>query len=191
MQAVAMMSRCPEAGFGEEPFTEGRRKARCLIRVSKVTAGEAARPAAGNAKAYPYVVGVHYQCEASEREAAPASWVMDDGLVLRAFNPKYILDYFRCNGHHSWVSLGSVLLCYTGTEALCASYPEQVSILVIFLLALRLLLPKMLPAILDADESEDLVLFRRAILSSSATPTPSSPASYFFRRRLAPKVTLP
>ncbi|KAF0922170.1 hypothetical protein E2562_027769 [Oryza meyeriana var. granulata] len=156
------------------------------MRVSKVTAGEAARPTAGNAKAYPYVVGVHCQCEASWREAAPASWVMDDGIVLRTFNPKYILDYWL-NGYHGWVSLGGVLLCYTVTEALFASYSEQVSISVIFLLALRLLPPKMLPAIPDADESEDLALFRRTILSSSATPTPSSAVSYFFRRRLAPK----
>uniref|UniRef100_A0A0D9ZB34 Uncharacterized protein n=1 Tax=Oryza glumipatula TaxID=40148 RepID=A0A0D9ZB34_9ORYZ len=67
-----------------------------------------------------------------------------------------------------------------------------VSIPVIFLLAPRLLPPKTLPAIPDADESDDLALFRRAILSSSspssATPTPSSAASYFFRRRPAPKV---
>ncbi|KAF0922766.1 hypothetical protein E2562_001153 [Oryza meyeriana var. granulata] len=143
MQVVAMMSRCPEAGFGEEPFAEGRRKARCLMWVSKV---------------------------------------MDDGVVLRAFNPKYILDYFRRNGHHGWVSLGGVLLCYTGTEALFASYSEQVAILVIFLLAPSLLPPKTLPAISDADESEDLALFRRAILSSAM--------SYFFRSRLAPKVAL-
>ncbi|KAG2639352.1 hypothetical protein PVAP13_2KG016900 [Panicum virgatum] len=40
--------------------------------------------------------------------------------VLRAFNPKYILDYFRRNGRNGWVSLGGVLLCFTGTEALFA-----------------------------------------------------------------------
>ncbi|OEL26576.1 Potassium transporter 22 [Dichanthelium oligosanthes] len=40
--------------------------------------------------------------------------------VLRAFNPKYILDYFRRNGRDGWVSLGGVLLCFTGTEALFA-----------------------------------------------------------------------
>uniref|UniRef100_A0A0D9WUI7 Potassium transporter n=2 Tax=Leersia perrieri TaxID=77586 RepID=A0A0D9WUI7_9ORYZ len=40
--------------------------------------------------------------------------------VLRAFNPKYIVDYFRRNGRHGWVSLGGVLLCFTGTEALFA-----------------------------------------------------------------------
>ncbi|XP_052146217.1 gibberellin 2-beta-dioxygenase 6 [Oryza glaberrima] len=79
MQVVAMMSGCPEVGFGEAPFAEGRRKARCLMWVSKVAAGEAAPPAAGKAKAYPYVVGIHCQWEASGKEAAPASWVMDDG----------------------------------------------------------------------------------------------------------------
>lgn len=43
-----------------------------------------------------------------------------DVTVLRAFNPKYILDYFRRNGRDAWVSLGGVLLCFTGTEALFA-----------------------------------------------------------------------
>ncbi|CAO1939231.1 unnamed protein product [Urochloa humidicola] len=40
--------------------------------------------------------------------------------VLRAFNPRYIADYFRRNGRDAWVSLGGVLLCFTGTEALFA-----------------------------------------------------------------------
>ncbi|KAL8534976.1 hypothetical protein ACS0TY_010849 [Phlomoides rotata] len=40
--------------------------------------------------------------------------------VLRAFNPKYILDYFRRNGKRGWVSLGGVVLCITGTEAMFA-----------------------------------------------------------------------
>ncbi|OQU88287.1 potassium transporter 22 [Sorghum bicolor] len=46
--------------------------------------------------------------------------VKHDMSVLRAFNPKYILDYFRRNGRDAWVSLGGVLLCFTGTEALFA-----------------------------------------------------------------------
>lgn len=34
--------------------------------------------------------------------------------VLRAFNPKYILDYFKRNGKHGWISLGGIVLCITG-----------------------------------------------------------------------------
>ncbi|KQK14348.1 probable potassium transporter 16 [Brachypodium distachyon] len=40
--------------------------------------------------------------------------------TLRAFNPKYIIDYFRRNKKKGWVSLGEILLCFTGTEALYA-----------------------------------------------------------------------
>ncbi|KAJ6712891.1 OSMOTIC STRESS POTASSIUM TRANSPORTER [Salix purpurea] len=38
--------------------------------------------------------------------------------VLRAFNPKYIIDYFQRNGKQGWISLGGVVLCITGTEAM-------------------------------------------------------------------------
>lgn len=38
--------------------------------------------------------------------------------VLRAFNPKYIVDYFSRNGKQGWISLGGVLLCYTGNKYL-------------------------------------------------------------------------
>jgi hypothetical protein len=77
MQVVALLARCPEVGFAEEPFAEGRRKARCLVWVSKAGTGESAAvpPAAGMAKAYPYVLGLHCQWE---QQAAPSSWVMDD-----------------------------------------------------------------------------------------------------------------
>ncbi|XVE50000.1 hypothetical protein DITRI_Ditri01bG0127000 [Diplodiscus trichospermus] len=40
--------------------------------------------------------------------------------VLRAFNPLYIVDYFKRRGKHGWVSLGGVVLCVTGTEAMFA-----------------------------------------------------------------------
>ncbi|XP_030529272.1 potassium transporter 5-like [Rhodamnia argentea] len=40
--------------------------------------------------------------------------------VLRAFNPKYIVDYFNRNGKKAWVSLGGIFLCITGTEAMFA-----------------------------------------------------------------------
>ncbi|TVU36696.1 hypothetical protein EJB05_18640, partial [Eragrostis curvula] len=81
MRVVALLSGCPDVGFREDPFAEGRRKARCLVWASKVAAGETALapPAAGKAKAYPYVVGLHCQWEATGKETAPASWVMNDG----------------------------------------------------------------------------------------------------------------
>nr|CAB3494102.1 unnamed protein product [Digitaria exilis] len=41
--------------------------------------------------------------------------------VLRSFNPKYIIDYFRRNKKEGWVSLGDILLVFTGTEALFAN----------------------------------------------------------------------
>ncbi|CAK7336014.1 unnamed protein product [Dovyalis caffra] len=40
--------------------------------------------------------------------------------VLRAFNPKYIFDYFKRNGKQGWISLGGIVLCITGTEAMFA-----------------------------------------------------------------------
>ncbi|GFQ04434.1 potassium transporter 5 [Phtheirospermum japonicum] len=43
-----------------------------------------------------------------------------DVSVLRAFNPKYIVDYFKRNGKKGWISLGGVVLCITGTEAMFA-----------------------------------------------------------------------
>ncbi|OVA17336.1 potassium transporter [Macleaya cordata] len=43
-----------------------------------------------------------------------------DVTVLRAFNPKYIIDYFQRNGKQAWVSLGGIVLCITGTEAMFA-----------------------------------------------------------------------
>ncbi|KAM0936024.1 putative potassium transporter [Dioscorea sansibarensis] len=43
-----------------------------------------------------------------------------DIRVLRAFNPKYIVDYFQRNGQQGWISLGGIVLCITGTEAMFA-----------------------------------------------------------------------
>ncbi|GMH24011.1 hypothetical protein Nepgr_025854 [Nepenthes gracilis] len=43
-----------------------------------------------------------------------------DVRVLRAFYPKYIFDYFKRNGKQGWVSLGGIVLCITGTEAMFA-----------------------------------------------------------------------
>ncbi|XP_044953434.1 potassium transporter 19-like [Hordeum vulgare subsp. vulgare] len=43
-----------------------------------------------------------------------------DATVLRALNPRYMVDYFRRNGKQAWLSLGGVVLCTTGTEAMFA-----------------------------------------------------------------------
>ncbi|XP_041012634.1 potassium transporter 5-like [Juglans microcarpa x Juglans regia] len=40
--------------------------------------------------------------------------------VLRAFNPMYIIGYFKRNGKEGWISLGGIILCITGTEAMFA-----------------------------------------------------------------------
>ena len=34
--------------------------------------------------------------------------------VLRAFNPTYIITYFKRNGKQGWISLGGVFQCITG-----------------------------------------------------------------------------
>lgn len=36
--------------------------------------------------------------------------------TLRAFNPKYIVNYFQRNKKKGWVSLGEILLCVTGID---------------------------------------------------------------------------
>ncbi|CAL5057998.1 unnamed protein product [Urochloa decumbens] len=46
--------------------------------------------------------------------------VAHDITVLRAFNPTYIVRYFSTNGKEAWVSLGGVILCITGAEAMFA-----------------------------------------------------------------------
>ncbi|KAK8928876.1 Potassium transporter 5 [Platanthera zijinensis] len=43
-----------------------------------------------------------------------------DPKVLKAVNPNYIVDYFLRNGKEAWISLGAVVLCITGVEALFA-----------------------------------------------------------------------
>lgn len=48
------------------------------------------------------------------------NFIKYDPLVIKALNPKYILDYFRRNHKNAWISLGGVVLCTTGTEALFA-----------------------------------------------------------------------
>ncbi|XP_008802129.2 potassium transporter 5-like [Phoenix dactylifera] len=48
------------------------------------------------------------------------NFVKYDPWVVKAINPKYIIDYFKRNGKTAWISLGGVVLCITGVEALFA-----------------------------------------------------------------------
>lgn len=49
------------------------------------------------------------------------NFVKYDPLVVKAINPKYIIDYFQRNGKTAWISLGGVVLCITGIENLFQS----------------------------------------------------------------------
>ncbi|XP_010921778.1 potassium transporter 5 [Elaeis guineensis] len=48
------------------------------------------------------------------------NFVKYDPWVVKAINPKYIINYFQRNGKTAWISLGGVVLCITGVEALFA-----------------------------------------------------------------------
>ncbi|KAJ0096118.1 hypothetical protein Patl1_17089 [Pistacia atlantica] len=43
-----------------------------------------------------------------------------DPTVIKAVNPMYIIDYFSRNKKEAWISLGGIILCTTGSEALFA-----------------------------------------------------------------------
>ncbi|KAK4357273.1 hypothetical protein RND71_022883 [Anisodus tanguticus] len=43
-----------------------------------------------------------------------------DATIIRALNPMYIIDYFKRNQKNAWISLGGVVMCITGGEALFA-----------------------------------------------------------------------
>lgn len=73
---------------------------------------------------------------------------------------------------------GSPDMAYASPYVL--SFLLLLSIPAVYFLAPRLLLPKTLPAIPDADETEDLALFRRAVLLSAA---PGAPVAAAFGRR--------
>ncbi|RLN23470.1 hypothetical protein C2845_PM07G33680 [Panicum miliaceum] len=65
--------------------------------------------------------------------------IKHDTSVLKAFNPKYVVDYFKRNGKQGWISLGGVILCitvvlfpsvplaYIGQAAYLRIYPENVA----------------------------------------------------------------
>ncbi|KAK9117743.1 hypothetical protein Sjap_016690 [Stephania japonica] len=40
--------------------------------------------------------------------------------ILKALSPYYVIKFFRQNGKDGWISLGGILLCTTGTEAMFA-----------------------------------------------------------------------
>ncbi|GLU10255.1 hypothetical protein SLE2022_270740 [Rubroshorea leprosula] len=48
------------------------------------------------------------------------NFIKYDPLVIKAIYPKYIVDYFGRNPKEAWISLGGVVLCVTGVEALFA-----------------------------------------------------------------------
>ncbi|KAH9619116.1 hypothetical protein KSS87_012504 [Heliosperma pusillum] len=48
------------------------------------------------------------------------NFIKYDPTVIKAVNPWHIIEYFRRNGKDAWISLGGVVLCVTGTEALFA-----------------------------------------------------------------------
>jgi KUP system potassium uptake protein len=110
--------------------------------------------------------------------------VKHDVGVLRAFNPRYIVDYFCRNGKDGWVSLGGVLLCFTGTEALFADlgYFSIRSIQLSFAFGL-------VPAVLLAYIGQAAFLrhtrMRWPTPSTTPRPTPCSgpPSSSRWRRR--------
>ncbi|RYR52093.1 hypothetical protein Ahy_A06g027022 isoform C [Arachis hypogaea] len=48
------------------------------------------------------------------------NFIKYDPSIIKAVNPKYIVDYFIRNKKDAWISLGGVVLAITGTEALFA-----------------------------------------------------------------------
>lgn len=42
------------------------------------------------------------------------NFIKHDPSVIRALNPKYIVDYFSRNKKDAWLSLGGIVLCVTG-----------------------------------------------------------------------------
>ncbi|OVA04325.1 potassium transporter [Macleaya cordata] len=48
------------------------------------------------------------------------NFVKHDPTVIKALNPMYIVHYFMRNKKDAWISLGGVVLCLTGSEALFA-----------------------------------------------------------------------
>ncbi|KAL2929108.1 Potassium transporter 19 [Bienertia sinuspersici] len=48
------------------------------------------------------------------------NFIKYDPTIIKAINPLEIINYFKRNGIEGWSSLGGIILCITGTEALFA-----------------------------------------------------------------------
>ncbi|KAJ4953743.1 hypothetical protein NE237_030575 [Protea cynaroides] len=48
------------------------------------------------------------------------NFIRYDPSVIKAINPMYIVTYFQRNKKNAWISLGDIVLCLTGSEALFA-----------------------------------------------------------------------
>ncbi|XWS36286.1 hypothetical protein CRYUN_Cryun20dG0072500 [Craigia yunnanensis] len=48
------------------------------------------------------------------------NFIKFDPLIVKAINPQYIIAYFSRNKKAAWISLGDIILCITGAEALFA-----------------------------------------------------------------------
>ena len=44
------------------------------------------------------------------------NFIKFDPTVVKAINPKYIIDYFRRNKKQAWISLGGAVLSITGLD---------------------------------------------------------------------------
>lgn len=44
------------------------------------------------------------------------NFIKFDPSVVKAINPKYIVDYFKRNKKDAWISLGGVVLAITGSK---------------------------------------------------------------------------
>lgn len=47
-----------------------------------------------------------------------SNFITHDPTVIKAINPKYIIDYFRRNKKEAWTSLGGIVLAITGSNFL-------------------------------------------------------------------------
>lgn len=56
------------------------------------------------------------------------NFVKYDPTVIRALNPKYIINYFQRNKKKAWISLGGVVMCITGIHFLPITFKCRVNV---------------------------------------------------------------